>query len=70
MKWAIVRGFGKVKYFNISYVVLLIVPILVELHAKATSGSTFFKNLVAFPPALRRKSVLRNRYRHLPILMP
>jgi hypothetical protein len=53
MKWTIVRGFGKVKYFNISYVVLLVVPILAELHAKAAAASEFFKNSIAFPPTLR-----------------
>jgi len=28
MNWSIIRNFGKVKYFNISYVVLIIVPLL------------------------------------------
>ncbi len=52
MKWTIVRGFGKVKYFNISYIVLFIVPILLELHAKAAGASTLINNSVFFPPTL------------------
>ena len=42
IKWTTVRAFGKVKYFRISYVVLLIVPILFELHHKAAEGWAFF----------------------------
>lgn len=53
IKWTTVRGFGKVKYFNISYVILLVLPILFELHKKAAEASEFFKNTVDFPPTLR-----------------
>ena len=53
MKWTIVREFGKVKYFNVSYVVLLVVPILAELHTKAAAASKFFNESVAFPSTLR-----------------
>lgn len=35
VKWTTVRGFGSAKYFNISYVVLFAVPLLVELHGRA-----------------------------------
>jgi hypothetical protein len=52
LRWTTVRGFGKVKYFNISYVVLLTVPIIVELHAKAAGASERFRELVALPPTL------------------
>lgn len=52
VKWNIVRGFGRVKYFNISYVVLLVVPILMELHTKAAAASELFNKTVAFPATL------------------
>ncbi len=52
IKWSIVRSFGKVKYFNISYVILFVVPILAELHHKAASQSPLFKNLIVFPDTL------------------
>jgi hypothetical protein len=32
-KWSAVRAFGGVKYFNISYAILLLVPLLYELHS-------------------------------------
>ena len=53
LKWTVVRGFGKVKYFNISYIILFLVPILVELYEKAASNSEFFRNVIAFPPTLK-----------------
>ena len=31
MNWIVIRNLGKVKYFNISYAVLLLVPIVIEL---------------------------------------
>jgi hypothetical protein len=53
IRWNVVRSFGSVRYFNISYVVLLVVPVLFELHAKAAGASKFFAESVAFPPTFR-----------------
>lgn len=53
MKWTVVRTFGEVRYFNISYAVLLLVPIIAELHLKAASASSIFEKNVAFPPTLK-----------------
>jgi hypothetical protein len=49
MKWSTIRALGKVKYFNVSYVVLLGVPIMAE-------GYTALKQLPkypSFPPSLK-----------------
>ena len=51
--WTTVKNFGKVKYFNISYFVLLIVPILAELYQRASSASCTFAKTIAFPATLR-----------------
>jgi hypothetical protein len=53
MTWTTVRSFGKVRYFNVSYVVLIAVPILSELHYRAVNASESFANAVAFPSTLR-----------------
>ncbi len=50
--WTVVRGFGNVKYLNISYVVLFLVPILAELHHKAASASETFGKVFVFPATL------------------
>jgi len=34
MKWSIVRGFGKVHYFNVSYLVLFAVPVLATIYSE------------------------------------
>lgn len=34
IKWTTVRGFGHVRYFNISYIVLFAVPVLYELYGR------------------------------------
>jgi hypothetical protein len=51
--WSTVRSFGNVKYFNVSYVILIAVPILAELHHKAATSSDSFASTVAFPAMLR-----------------
>jgi len=52
--WSTVRGFGNVKYFNISYGVLLGVPILHELYAKTVPFMEWFGALDhPFPTTLR-----------------
>lgn len=49
MKWTTIRNFGRVKYFNLSYVVLFGVPILADLYQQLeTRGATF-----NFPPNLK-----------------
>ena len=53
MTWSVVRGFGKVKYFNLSYVVLFAVPILAELHHKAVTASAMVAAALAFPVTLQ-----------------
>ena len=51
--WSTVRGFGNIKYFNISYGVLFGVPILHELYAKSVPFMTWFGAPGIFPTTLR-----------------
>jgi hypothetical protein len=53
MTWSVVRGFGKVKYFNASYAILIAVPILAELHHKAVTASPTVAATLAFPVTLQ-----------------
>lgn len=48
-----VKNFGTIKYFSISYVVLILIPILSELYHKAATSSQTFERAVAFPVTLR-----------------
>ena len=51
--WSTVRGVGNIKYFNISYGVILGVPILHELYAKAVPFMKWFGAPGPFPETLR-----------------
>jgi hypothetical protein len=44
-KWTLVQGFGSIKYFNVSYLVLLIVPLLAGLQQKFPHISSFVPDL-------------------------
>lgn len=48
-KWTVVRGFGSVKYFNISYAVLAFVPILYQLQEKSAYLVSVFGGLAPLP---------------------
>ncbi len=52
-KWTTIRGFGNIKYFNISYAILATVPILDELHKKAAPLVAWFGNLAPFSATLK-----------------
>jgi len=51
--WITVRGFGGIKYFNISYGVLFGVPILHELYARAVPFMEWFGAPAPFPTTIR-----------------
>jgi len=53
ISWTTVRNFGNVKYFNISYGVLLIVPILAELYNRAVPAMRSLGAPGPFPYTLR-----------------
>lgn len=53
VRWSTVRGFGNIKYFNISYGVLLGVPILHDLYAKSVPFMEWFGGSRAFPVTLK-----------------
>lgn len=52
-KWSTIRGFGNIKYFNISYGILLSVPVLYELYAKSVPFMKWFGAPEPFPTTLR-----------------
>jgi hypothetical protein len=52
-KWSTVRGFGNVTYFNLSYVVLLGVPILHELYERSVPFMKWFGAPGPFPSTLK-----------------
>jgi uncharacterized membrane protein len=51
--WSTIRAFGNVKYFNISYGVLFLVPIAHELYSKSVPLMQFFGAPAPFPVTLR-----------------
>jgi hypothetical protein len=51
--WSNVRGFGSVKYFNVSYGVLFAVPILHELYAKSVPLMEWLGAPGPFPTTVR-----------------
>jgi hypothetical protein len=53
LKWTTVRGFGAVKYFNISYGVLFLVPVLAELYEHAVPAMKWFGAPGPFPTTLK-----------------
>jgi len=53
LKWTTVRGLGNIKYFNISYVVLLVVPIVFDMYEKAAPVMQWFGAPAPFPITLR-----------------
>jgi hypothetical protein len=53
LTWSVIRNFGRVKYFNISYAVLLGVPILAESY-KAIYSAVHLVNIdIQFPLTLK-----------------
>ena len=52
-RWSTVRGFGNIKYFNISYGVLFGVPIVHELYARAVPFMEWFGAPGPFPTTLQ-----------------
>ena len=53
VKWTTVRSFGAIKYFNISYGVLFVVPILHELHERAVPAMAWLGAPASFPVTLK-----------------
>lgn len=53
MNWTLIRTLGNVKYFGISYGVLVGVPLLADLYVKANNANAAPDNLLSFPPTLR-----------------
>src|SRR6266478_2798414 len=51
--WRVVRIFGSLSYFNISYGVLLLVPIVHELYLRAVPFMTWFGAPGEFPITLQ-----------------
>lgn len=49
MTWLTVKAFGRIKYFNLSYVVMVGVPILAELYATIYSHITSSRVFLEFP---------------------
>jgi hypothetical protein len=52
-RWSTVRAFGSVKYFNISYAVLVSVPVVHALYSMTAPLTTFFGAPAPFPDTLR-----------------
>jgi hypothetical protein len=52
-RWTTVRGFGNVKYFNVSYFVLFTVLLLFEFYEKGAPVMKFFGASQVFPLTLR-----------------
>lgn len=52
-RWSTVRAFGNIKYFNFSYAVLFVVPILHELYAKTVPFMKWFGAPGPFPTTLQ-----------------
>jgi hypothetical protein len=53
LPWTVVRVFGSLTYFNISYGVLLLVPVLHELYARAVPAMEWFGAPGEFPVTLK-----------------
>ncbi len=53
LPWSVVRIFGSLTYFNISYGVLLLVPIVHELYARAVPIMRWFGAPGEFPVTLQ-----------------
>jgi hypothetical protein len=53
LPWTVVRIFGRLSYFNISYGVLFLVPILHELYVRGVPAMTWFGAPVDFPITLQ-----------------
>lgn len=53
MDWLTVKNFGRVKYFNLSYVIMIGVPVLATIYQSI--DSTWLKSYVdfSFPPAFK-----------------
>lgn len=49
MTWLTVKAFGRIKYFNLSYIVLVGVPVVAELYATIYSHITSLRVLLEFP---------------------